>query len=255
MELFRRRRVSSTVQAFQTYREVKFHPLRAGEFLSGGFLTEGREHPFGTLLGPVTPDQIVSDRARAAVQIFTEVGVVPPEGGSYAAGDSLLVVERREAPSGYGEMVVPTGLIRITGQSGNQAVGRVVAVYGPIRDGQSVLPAGKFRDPGAVEYQRVTDGLEGRVLVARDLRELRMPQQIMFLDIGTQQGVALGDLFEARRDPGPQPRAAAEAIDEVMATMQVIHVGERTATVKVRNVVSPDVPPGTRVRLVGKLPG
>ena len=43
-------------------------------------------------------------------------------------------------------------------------------------------------------------------------------------------------------------------LDELMATLQVIHVGERTATVKVRNVVSPDVPPGTRVRLVGKLP-
>ena len=254
MELFRRRRVASSVQAFQTYREVKFHPLRAGEFYSGGFLTEGRDYPFGTLLGPVTPEQIVSGRARAAVQIHTQVGITPPEGGQYAAGDSLLVVDRREGPVGYGEIVVPTGLIRVTGQSGSQTVGMVVAVYGPIRDGQSVIPAEKFRDPGAVEYQQVSDGLQGRVLIARDLRELRLPQQVLFLDIGTQQGVRLGDLFEARRDPGPQPRAAAEAVDEVMATLQVVHVGERTATVKVRNVVSPDVPAGTRVRLVAKLP-
>ena len=28
----------------------------------------------------------------------------------------------------------------------------------------------------------------------------------------------------------------------------------RTATVRVRNVVSPDIPPGTRVKLVAKLP-
>ena len=66
--------------------------------------------------------------------------------------------------------------------------------------------------------------------------------------------VGLGDMFEARRTPGPQPRATAEAIDEVMATLQVIHVRDRTATVKVRNVVSPDVPAGTRVKLVAKLP-
>ena len=40
-----------------------------------------------------------------------------------------------------------------------------------------------------------------------------------------------------------------------MATMEVTHVSERSATVKVRNVVSPDIPSGTKVKLVGKLPG
>jgi len=134
-------------------------------------------------------------------------------------------------------------------------VGEVVAVYGTIREGQSVLPAEKFTDPGEVQYQSVSDGLEGHVLIARDHRELRLPQQVLFLDIGKKDGVALGDRFEARRAPGPQRRAAADAIDEVMATMEVTHVSERSATVKVRNVVSPDIPSGTKVKLVGKLPG
>jgi hypothetical protein len=92
------------------------------------------------------------------------------------------------------------------------------------------------------------------VLLARDHRELRLPQQVLFLDIGKQDGVALGDLFEARRTPGPQQGAAADAMDEVMATLQVVHVSERTATVKIRNVVSPDIPVGTKVKLVAKLP-
>lgn len=254
MELFRRRRVVNVGNAFKTYREVKYHPLRAGEFYSGGFLTEGASFPFGTLLGPVTPEQIETSRARAAVQIYSQVAVVPPAGASYAANDTLVVVNRREGPVGYGEIVVPTGMVRITRQNGAQAVGEVISVFGPIRDGQSVLPAEKFADPGAVEYARVSNGLEGRVLVARDLRELRLPQHVLFLDIGKQSGVALGDLFEARRDPGPQRRAAADAVDEVMATLQVIHLRDRTATVKVLNVISPDVPPGTRVRLIAKLP-
>jgi LysM repeat protein len=255
MALFRRHRVSNVRNAFRTYREVKFHPLRPGEFFSSGFLTEGNAFPFGTLLGPVTPEQIETGRVRAAVQAFTIVGVVPPEGASYAAGDTLVAVDRREGPVGYGEIIAPTGLIRITGMNGSQAVGEVVAVYGTIREGQSVLPAEKFTDPGEVQYQSVSDGLEGRVLIARDHRELRLPQQVLFLDIGKQDGVALGDRFEARRAPGPQRRAAADAIDEVMATMEVTHVSERSATVKVRNVVSPDIPSGTKVKLVGKLPG
>jgi LysM repeat protein len=253
MELFRRRRVAS-VTNISTYRAVKFHPVRAGEFFSGGFLTEGDSFSFGSLLGPVTPEQIETARARAAVQAYTTVAVNPPEGGSYAAGDLLLIADRREGPVGYGQIIVPTGLVRVTGSNGRQAVGDVVSVFGPIREGQVVLPAEKFMDPGPADYQKVANGVEGHVLVARDLRELRLPQQVLFLDIGKRDGVALGDLFEARRVPGPQRRATADAVDEVMVTLQVIHVRDRTATVSVRSVVSPDVPPGTRVKLIAKLP-
>jgi hypothetical protein len=254
MALFRRKRVVNLQNAFKTYREVKDHPLRSGEFFAAGFLTEGDTLPFGRLLGPVTPEQIESTRARTAVQIFTTVAVLPPAGAHYAVGDTLLVVDRREGPVGYGEIIAPTGLIRVTGQNGEQTVGDVISVFAPIRDGQSVLPAEKFADPGAVKYQAVSGGLEGHILVSRDVHELRHPQQVLFIDIGKSAGVTAGDLFEARRTSGPQAKAAADAVDEVMATLQVIHVRHRTATVKVMNVISPDVPIGTRVKQVAKLP-
>jgi LysM repeat protein len=253
MDLFRRKKVSAQ-NAFKTYREARFHPLRAGEFYSSGFLTEGDSLSWGALLGPVTPEQIESGRSRAAVQNFTSVGMRPPEGATYAVGDTLVAVDRREGPIGYGEIVVPTGLIRVTGQNGNQVIGDVIAVYGPIRNGQSLLPAEKFTDPGPGQYVSVADGLEGRVLVSRDARELRHPQEVIFIDIGRSAGVAPGDVFHARRTPGPQDKTEADAVDEVMATLQVIHVRGRTATVKVLNVVSPDIKPGTRVKQVAKLP-
>ena len=252
--LFRRRRVSNIQDAFKTYRQSKYHPLRAGEFYAAGFLTEGDSLAFGSLLGPVTPEQIESGRTRAAVQVHTKVALSAPSGGSYAVGDSLVTVMRREGPVGYGEIVVPTGIVRVTGQNGDQTVGEVISVYGPIRDGQSVIPAEKFSDPGAVDYQRVQGGLSGAVLIPRDPRELRHPQDVLFIDIGREAGVRAGDLFEARRTPGPQDGAAANTVDELMGTFQVIHVRNRTATVKVVGVVSPDIRPGTTVRQVAKLP-
>lgn len=254
LDLFRRRRVTNIQESFKLYRDVKYHPLRAGEFYSAGFLTEGDSLPFGRLLGPVMPEQIESARSRAAVQIYTVVGVSAPDGARYNVGDSLVSLTRRDGPVGYGQIVTPTGLIRITGQNGDQSIGEVIAVYGPIRDGQGILPAEKFADPGAVNYQRVEGGLQGQVLIPRDLRELRHPQDVLFIDVGRQEGVSAGDLFEARRTPGPQPRSAANAIDEMMATLQVVHVRNRTATVKVVWVTSPDIPPGTAVRQVAKLP-
>lgn len=254
LDLFRRRRVANVANAFQTYREAKYHPIRPAEFYSAGFLSEGDLLPFGRLLGPITPEQIESGRTRAAVQVFTAVALTPPPGASYSPGDVLVSVARREAPVGYGEMIVPTGLIRITGTNGVQTLGEVFAVYAPIRDGQSVLPAEKFPDPGEAQYQPVPSGLEGRVLVSRDNLELRHPQEVLFIDIGREQGVTLGDLFQARRTPGPQDKTEANAVDELMATLQVVHVSGRTATVKVLNVVSPDIKPGTRVKQVAKLP-
>jgi len=254
LDLFRRRRVTNVQESFKLYRDVKYHPLRAGEFYSAGFLSEGDSLPYGRLLGPVTPEQIESGRTRAAVQIHTLVGLLPPDGGSYALGDSLVSVDRRDGPVGYGQIVVPTGLIRITMQNGAQAVGEVIAVFGPIRDGQSVLPAERFTDPGGVDYQPVQGGVQGEVLIPRDQRELRHPQDVLFITVGKEAGVAAGDLFEARRTAGPQSRSAADAIDERMATLQVVHVRNRTATVKVMGVVSPDIAPGTTVRQVAKLP-
>jgi hypothetical protein len=78
---------------------------------------------------------------------------------------------------------------------------------------------------------------------------------VLLIDIGKEAGVKTGDLFEARRTPGPQPRAAADAVDELMATLQVVHVRNRTATVKVMGVISPDVPIGTRIKQVARLSG
>lgn len=254
MELFRRRRVANVSQAFAAYREVKYHPLRSGEFHAAGFLTEGQELPLGTLLGPVTPEQIESARSRAAVQIYTAVGVVAPAGASYSAGDTLLIVDRREGPVGYGEIIVPTGMLRITGSNGPQTVGEVIAVYGPIRDGQWVMPAEKFTDPGGVTLQKVSGGIEGRILAPRGSRDLRQLQEVLFIDIGRTNGVSAGDLFEVRRTAGPQDKSMADARDELMATVQVIHVRGRTATVKVVTVVSPDIKPGARVVQVAKLP-
>jgi hypothetical protein len=254
MELFRRRNATDAQAAFRSYRDIKPPLLRATDFHSSGFLTEGDTLPFGQLLGPVTPEQIESIRSRAAVQLLTRVAVVPPAGASYSPGDTLITLVRRPGPVGYGEIVHPTGLMRVTGMNGDQVIGDIIAVYGPIRDGQWVLPAEQFGNRTGTAYQPVTDGVQGQILAPRERRELRQLENVLFLDIGRGEGVALGDLFEARRDAGPQPGATADAVDELMVTLQVVHVRERTATVRVTGVISPDVPLGTRVKQVARLP-
>jgi hypothetical protein len=250
--LFARRRGLDARTALRSYREQPYRPLRRGEFHSAGYLTEGRPLPFGRLLGTTTPQQIRNLSERATATLYTEVALESPQGGRYQVNDSLLVVQTFPGPEGYGEIVYPTGMVRVTGQNRGQTLGSVVAVYGPMRAGQLVIPTETFVEGGTSRAQPVNNGIVGRMLGQRETRELKHPQAYLFINVGTKDGVARGDLFEIRRQPAPR-EGAPDLVDELMATVQVVHVRERSATVKVINVVSPDIPPGTPVRQVAKL--
>jgi hypothetical protein len=76
---------------------------------------------------------------------------------------------------------------------------------------------------------------------------------VVFINKGREDGVAPGDLFEVRRRPARGVDGTLR-VNELMATMQIVHVRDRTATGLLINVVSPDIPPGTDVMQVAKLP-
>jgi LysM repeat protein len=228
-------------------------PVHRSDFHSSGFLTEGDELPFGRLIGPVTPPQIPTQDPRGAATLYTKVALTPPAGATYQVGDTLLLVAASHQLEGYGRIVEPRGLARVVSESEGTPIAEVIAVYGEILPDQSVLPAEKFPDLGTVRPAAVSDGIQASVIGWPGRRELKGSGIVLFLDKGKRDGVALGDMFEVRRAPGRQ-RNGMVTIAEVMATVQVVHVRERTATVRVLGVSSPDVPRGTHAFQVAKLP-
>lgn len=253
MPEFARQKRSESSLGLSSYVNQEYRPLRPGEFYSAGFLSEDQALPAGLLLGPVTPPQIRNMSERATAIVFTEVGLRAPDGVTYAKGDSLTVFTRELGFPGYGDIIIPTGIIRITGRSENQYLGTVVAVYGPLRSGQRLIPTEKFKPGPMARAVPATDSLTATVLGGREIRELKHPQNRIFISLGRTGGVAPGDVFEIRRNPGPRIYAA-DAIDELMATGQVVRVGERSATLLLLQVVSPDIPPGMKARRIARLP-
>ena len=253
MPEFARQKRSESTDGLSGFYTQEYRPLRRGEFYSSGFLTEGQELPAGIMLGPVTPPQIRNLSERSTATIHTEVGIRAPEGATYAKGDTLTAYITELGFPGYGDIVIPTGLIRITGQSEHQYIGIVVALFGPLRTGQPVIPTEKFVPGPAARAVPTSDTLIGRVLGGREIRELKHPQHRLLIDLGRSAGVAPGDVFEIRRTPGARVNAA-DSIDELMATAQVIRVGERSATILLLHVISPDIPPGMTARRVARLP-
>ncbi len=248
-----RRRMANSGPGIELGLQRAYRPVRRTEFFSSGFVTEEQKLPFGMVLGLVTPLNIEEVSTRTTAQMYSKVSVTPPAGARYQVGDTLLVVEIMREIEGYGSVLVPTGLLRVVDVSRPENLAEVIAAYGAVRDHQSVLPAEKFRDPGNVRPVPISDGVNGKVIGQRDLSPLSGQQDVLFLDRGRKDGVALGDLFELRQKPRARV-GGATVVSEVMATVQIVHVGERTSTARVAKVVQPDIPVGTEARQIAKLP-
>jgi hypothetical protein len=132
-------------------------------------------------------------------------------------------------------------------------VASIVATYGPIRLGQRVLPAEKFTPSGDRHAVPVTEGVHATFLGGPSRQDLKTPQMVVFLDKGRSDGVAPGDMFEIRRR-AERLSDGRQLINDVMATLQVVHVREHTATARLLNILSPDISPGSDARQVAKLP-
>jgi hypothetical protein len=240
-------------ETLKAYTDQPYRALRRSEFYSSGFLTENQKLPFGKMLGPVTPPQIRAEARNTNAMPYAIVAVSAPKGASYQVGDSLLVVQIGREVDHYGELIIPSGMIQVTDTADGRYLASVIAVYGPIRGGQSVLPLEKFGEPGGAKATPVSDGLRATLLGGSGRQDLKAPQMVVFLDKGRKDGVAPGDLFEVRRRPERLSDGTIR-IDDVMATLQVVHVRERSSTARLLNVISPDIAPGTEARQVAKLP-
>ena len=251
--LFGPKRGDGIRESLSGYVHQNYRPLRESEFYSSGFLTENDRLPFGEVIGPVTPPQIqASDRESNALPYAT-IALAAPKGAVYQVGDTLLLAQLGAEIKPYGDVVVPTGLARVSDTADGKYTAMVVAVYGPIRRGQKVLPAEAFVAGGTAKAAPMADGIEATLLGGPNRQDLKAPQMVVFLDKGRQDGVAPGDLFEVRRQPERLPDGSLR-VDEVMATLQVVHAREHSATARYLNIISPDIPAGTKARQAAKLP-
>jgi hypothetical protein len=251
--LFGPKRKQLLEESITAYTTPPYRALRRSEFYSSGFLTEKQKLPFGTVLGPVTPQQVRASSVNANAMPFSTIAIEAPRGATYQIGDTLLVATLGPEIESYGQVVVPTGLIRVVDTVQGRYVANVVATYGPIRNGQRVLPAEKFAPSGDAHAVPVTEGVRATFIGGPGRQDLKAPQMVVFLNKGREDGVAAGDLFEIRRRAERLPDGR-QLINEVMATLQIVHVRDHTSTGRLINILSPDIPPGTDARQVAKLP-
>ncbi|MGH7524985.1 MAG: hypothetical protein ACREK8_11800 [Gemmatimonadales bacterium] len=250
---FLRRGSEQEDMAFINYKAQPYSPIRPGEMRASGFLTESRSMPFGELLGPVDPPVIRATESAEAALPGMIIAVRPPEGAAYQKGDTVVLALVTPGPKGWGSIVTPTGLARVGDHTPRQTLATVISMFGPMRYGQVVFPLEPAANPGTVVPVAIS-GPSGEVLGSEEPRELLQPGNRIFANIGRAAGIRVGDFVQVRRRP-TQRIHAADTIDDLMATGQVVHIGEKSCTVKLTRIVDPAIRRGATVVRVATLPG
>ena len=228
-----------------------YRPVRRGEFYSAGFLTEQERIPWAEVVGNTAKPsiQVLSDPTVAGR--FEEIAILPPSQASYHVGDSLLLARIDRNENQWGDVVVPVGVGRVTAVQPRQVLALVIMQFGRIKGGNLAMPLEPFKDPGNVRPTAIEQGLEGRLIGMRDQHVLAGSQQVVFVDKGRADGVALGDVFEVYRAASEEVGGRSE---EVRVQLIVVHTREHTASALVIGVVNPSIPVGSPVRLIKKMP-
>jgi hypothetical protein len=247
-----RRTATEEVQdVLRAYASQPYRPLRRGEFYAAGFLTEEEKLPWGKVLGNTASTAIPRLTGRTAASQFDQIAIAPPRNASYHVGDSLLVARIDRDIAGWGGVVVPVGIARVTELQRRQVLAEVIMQFARIRDGHLVMPLEPFRDPGEVRPTPVQQGLEGQVIAERDLHSIAGLQQIIFINRGRAEGVTPGDVFEVFRPASGVPGTGSE---EIRMVLVIVHTREHSASGLVLQINNPAIVPGMPVRLVRKMP-
>jgi outer membrane protein OmpA-like peptidoglycan-associated protein len=130
-----------------------------------------------------------------------------------------------------GQMVVILGVLEIARESGEGvAEARIVLAFDSMAPGDILKP---YATPPPVPAQQVTSGpLSGLVLDFKTPRQLTGQSEILYLDRGEADGVALGDRFSVSHR-GKRLSAMSRNPDHPVAQIKIISLQARTATASV----------------------
>ena len=127
-----------------------------------------------------------------------------------------------------GRIMVILGILRVTTETKENVVStQIERAFDSISPGDFVMP---FQFPPAVPAQQTTSGpVTGVIVDFKQARQVTAQSEIVYIDRGETDGVALGDRFSVIR-PGRRLSLMTKNPDVVLAEIKVIGLQPRTAT-------------------------
>jgi LysM repeat protein len=240
----------SSAAALEIADSRAYRGVRVGEYYASGFIADSRALEAGVLGSNADKEALRRLVSRGTATLYANVSVTPPAGQAYHRGDLLLAYDVGRTIVGYGEIIRPLGLLRVTtdGEAGQVVMATVTALYQQLDLGSSVMKVDEFHYDSNAHSVAVDSGISGTVVATRREGELSSVQDVLYLSIGADDGVHLGDVFRVSSAPD------ANGFVRDQADVLVVHLQPHTATVLVLQVTQPDIRPGATVRRTRRMP-
>ncbi|MGI9039193.1 MAG: LysM peptidoglycan-binding domain-containing protein [Gemmatimonadota bacterium] len=184
--------------------------------------------------------------ARQYGQVIVALG-----GLDASVGDTLKAVrwERREEP--YGVVVLPVAMLLVNHVWGDSARAEVVRLLADYRVGDEVVAPDAYQlDPAARPVESEAD-ISGQVIAFAVPQTLLGPGEAVFLDLGSADGVQVGDEFAVFSRHEREALVSAE--EDALVIVRVAHATESTSTAYVVRVRDPGTRPGDPIRRLRRI--
>jgi len=185
----------------------------------------------------------MADARASTIRSFDRVRMTMPSPAR--VGAELQIFRVMRSIESVGQVAVPTGVVTVSNIIEDGVIGVITKEYQRIQPGDFVRPAPSYTVERGQVAQAISGGSEAMIMGFAGRQVLNDLGHIAFLDLGSDDGIAIGDEFvlygEATAD---RPRGS----------LQVVGLTDNMASVRIMSMVDDVFRQGVIVRLVRKMP-
>jgi hypothetical protein len=187
-------------------------------------------------------ESLATPGARAStIRSFDRVVITMPSPARVGAQLQLFRVSR--SIETVGEVVIPTGLATVESIGGSGVVAVVTKEYHRVQPGDLVRPAPTYTLQPGQYAQEISGGSEAMIMGVAGRQELNSLGHVAFLDLGSDDGIVIGDEFVLY----------GSVIGAPEGSLQVVGVTSNTASARITSMVDDVFHQGVVVRLARKM--
>ena len=229
--------------------------VRLGEYFASPFVWSAGGPADGGVLEKATEMPAIniteSDRP---MQFLEPMFVNLPKGAPGQIGEQFLVYRLDSLIEGQGQVLVPTGVIKVVSTATNgRARAQLVKKFEDVFEGQPVTALDTPRVQQGVRPVRVEFGLATRVRWLNYNPVLPQTGSYLILAAGAKDGLAPGDQVTLLRSRGADSRGVSLP-DEEVAIAQVTHVTQWGAGAIILRTMQAGVTQGMKALVTAKMP-
>lgn len=223
--------------------------------LRGGYISPTDEKPLGHIVSH-RADLIDKNKLITNDKVYINLGSSDgvKVGDRYAIYRQLGRIKHPVTKQDLGRLIVVSGVVAVDEVEQRTAGAKIIKCFEALDKNEAIKPYLDVVIPKGLTPLPATKTLEGRIVAFRDVREAGTFHEIVYIDLGTAEGIMPGDIFEIYR-----PQAKAKDPDRgqtselpviVLGQLQVLGVRNNTATAYIAKSHLEGIKEGERIRLI-----